>query len=201
MSEGPVVSEGPVDGRRERGAASRHRILTAASIVIVDDGVAGLTHRAVAERAGVPLARVSYHFPTVEDLMIAATSRYLDDFDAQLTRMASAAIADGQPLVEACTDFLEELVGAGAPEFLAMVEVRLALHRRGRIVDDRHVLGVVGSFGVTEEVAGSVVASLFGFAVLAATTDASVPRSLIRSHVGGVLAGRETELRHTEATR
>ena len=187
-----------VDGRRERGAASRHRILAAASVVIVESGVGGLTHRAVAERADVPLARVSYHFPTVEDLMVAATSRYLDDFDERLSRMASAAVADGRPLVEACTDFLEELVGVGAPEFLAMVEIRLALHRRGRVVDDQHVLGVVQSFGVADEVAGSVVASLFGFAVLAATAATAVPRPLIRSHVRAVLAGRESELANAE---
>ena len=190
-----------VDGRRERGAASRQQILTAASVVIVEAGVGGLTHRAVADRAGVPLARVSYHFPTVEDLMVAATSHYLDDFDERLSRMASAAVADGRPLVEACTDFLEELVGVGAPEFLATVEVRLALHRRGRVVDDQHVLGVVRSFGVTDETAGSVVASLFGFAVLAATTDVAVPRSLIRSHVGAVLGGTHSPSGLTEAGR
>ena len=192
-----VVAE--VDGRRERGTVSRQRILAAASDVIVEAGVGGLTHRAVAERADVPLARVSYHFPTVEDLMVAATSRYLDDFDERLSRMASAAVADGQPLVEACTDFLEELVGVAAPEFLAMVEIRLALHRRGRVVDGEHVLGVVQSFGVADEVAGSVVASLFGFAVLAATTATAVPRSLIRSHVSGVLEGRPSRSGQGEA--
>ncbi|HKY14302.1 MAG TPA: TetR family transcriptional regulator [Microthrixaceae bacterium] len=190
-----------VDGRRERGVASRHRILTAASVVIVETGVGGLTHRAVAEHAGVPLARVSYHFPTVEDLMVAATSRYLDDFDERLTRMASAAVADGRPLIDACTDFLEELVGLGAREFLAMVEVRLALHRRGRVADDQHVLRVVRSFGVTDEIAGSVVASLFGFAVLAATTDTVIPRALIRTHVGAVLEGRASDLVPKEAER
>src|SRR5262245_3905943 len=136
-----------VDGRLERGAASRHLILTAASSVIVETGVGGLTHRAVAERAGVPLARVSYHYPTLEDLMVAATSHYLDGFDDRLSRMASTAIAHERPIVDACTDFLDDLLRTGADEFLAMVEVRLALHRRGRVVDDRHVLGVIGSFG------------------------------------------------------
>ena len=97
----------PLDGRRVRGAESRRTILAAASAVIVEDGVGGLSHRVVAERAGVPLARVGYHFPTVDDLMIAATARYLDEFDERLASMAASAVASGRPLAEACADVLE----------------------------------------------------------------------------------------------
>ncbi len=178
-----------VDGRRERGEASRRAILAAASAVIVDVGVGGLSHRAVAERAGVPLARVSYHFPTVDDLMAAATANYMDDFDRRLADMAAVTIAQGRDLLDACTSFLEELVGPGAAEFLAVVEIRLALHRRSKVVDDRHVIGVLCSFGLEEDVAGSVLSSLFGFAVLVATTDAPVTRDQIRTHVRAVLGG------------
>lgn len=177
------------DGRRRRGEASRRSILDAATTVIVRDGVDGLTHRAVAEEAGVPLARVSYHFPTIEDLMVSATARYLEDFDERLASMATEAVATGASMVEACTDFLAELIGPGAQEFLAVVEVRLALHRRGRVVDDRRVLDVIRSFGASEDRVGAIVASLFGFAVLAATTDNPVPRDLIRAHVRGLLDG------------
>ncbi len=174
------------DGRRQRGAASRRVILDAASQLITREGVGGLTHRAVAEQAGVPLARVGYHFPTIDDLMVAATARYLELFDERLAAMAAAAVRDGRPMVEACTDFMAELIGDGAQEFLAVVEVRLALHRRGRVVDDDRVLEVVRGFGAAEEQVGSIVASLFGFAVLAATTDAPVPRELVRAHVQAV---------------
>ncbi|UDY35021.1 TetR/AcrR family transcriptional regulator [Dermatobacter hominis] len=183
------MSERMVDGRRERGEASRRAILAAASSVIVDAGVGGLTYRAVAERAGVPLARVSYHFPTVDDLLVAATAHYMDDFDRRLADMGAVTIAQGRDLLEACTSFLEELVGPGAAEFLAVVEIRLALHRRGRVVDDRHVIGVLCSFGLDEDAAGSVLSSLFGFAVLVATTDATVTRDQIRTHVRAVLDG------------
>jgi AcrR family transcriptional regulator len=177
------------DGRRQRGAASRRVILDAASQLITRDGVGGLTHRAVAEQAGVPLARVGYHFPTIDDLMVAATARYLEQFDERLATMAASAVREGRPMVEACTDFLCELIGDGAQEFLAVVEVRLALHRRGRVVDDDRVLEVVRGFGASEAQVGSIVASLFGFAVLAATTDAPVPRELVRAHVHAVFAG------------
>lgn len=178
-----------VDGRRQRGAASRNRILEAASGVIVEVGVGGLTHRAVAERAGVPLARVSYHYPTVDDLLGAATTHYLEHFDRRLTQMATAAVAEQRPMLEACTDFLWELVGPGAADFLAVVEIRLALHRRGRVGDDQHVVGVLRTFGVDDAVAGSIVASLFGFAVLAATTSVAVTRDQARAHVRATLVG------------
>lgn len=180
-----------VDGRRERGEASRRAILAAASAIIVDSGVAGLTHRAVAERAGVSLARVSYHFPTVDDLLVAATTHYLDDFDRRLANMAATTVALGRDVLDACTDFLLELTGPGAPEFLAVLEIRLALHRRGKVADDSHVVGVLRSLGLDQDVAHSVLSSLFGFAVLVATTDAEVSREQVRTHVRAVLAGND----------
>lgn len=84
----------------------------------------------------MPLARVSHHFPKVDDLLVAATFRYLEEFDAGLRIMA----AEGGSIVDACTDHLMELLGARSDEFLAMVGVRLALHRRGRAVDDLEVV-------------------------------------------------------------
>jgi AcrR family transcriptional regulator len=179
MSVSPPVT----DGRRRRGDASRRVLLDAASRVIVEDGVGALTHRAVAEAAGVSLARVSYHFPKVEDLMVAATSRYLDEFDERLRAMAASARSSRRSMVEACTDFVLELVTVGSREFLAMVEVRMALHQRGATVDGSAVLGVIESFGADARRAGSITAALFGFAVLAATAPAPATRTQVRTYV------------------
>jgi AcrR family transcriptional regulator len=179
------------DGRRLRGAASREAILDAASQVILRDGVASLTHRAVAESAGVPLARVSYHYPRVEDLMVAASLRYLAVFDERLGLVAADALAGRRSVVEATTDFLFDLVTAQSAEFLAMVEVRLALQRRGHAVDGDGVVDVIGAFGVDTPHAISIVAAMFGFAVLAATSPRRVTRDDVRSHVRTILeAGR-----------
>lgn len=175
------------DGRRQRGDASRRAILDAASQVIVDDGVAALTYRAVASAAGVPLARVAYHFPTVEDLMVAAATRFLDAFDDRLRVSAESTLVDGRSMVEACTDFLYELVTMRSREFLGMVEVRLALHRRGRSVDDVGVVEVIRSFGADESRAMSVVAAMFGFAVLAASGPDAVTRAQVRTYVRSIL--------------
>jgi AcrR family transcriptional regulator len=184
-----VDTTGSTDGRRQRGDTSRRAILAAASQVIVDDGVDALTHRSVAEAAGVPLARVSYHYPKVEDLMVAAAMQYLEGFDARLATLAESARAGRRSLVEACTDFLLELVTVRSSEFLGMVEVRLALHRRGRTVDDVGVVGVIRSFGADEQRSLAIVAAMFGFAVLAATAPDPVTRSQVRTYVRSILGG------------
>src|SRR5262245_51301696 len=111
----------PTDGRRLRGDASRRAILEAAMEVIVDDGVGALTHRAVAEAAGVPLARVSYHFPRIEDLMVASALQYLAAFDDRLRALADGARSGRRSMVDACTDFLVDLVTDRSREFLGMV--------------------------------------------------------------------------------
>lgn len=49
--------------------ARRERIAEAARVVLAQRGVEGITHRAVAEEAGVPLGSTTYHFATLDDLL------------------------------------------------------------------------------------------------------------------------------------
>jgi DNA-binding transcriptional regulator YbjK len=59
--------------RRQRGERRRREILEAALRVIGRDGVAGLTHRAVADEAGVSLAATTYYFASKADLLREAS--------------------------------------------------------------------------------------------------------------------------------
>ena len=52
-----------------RGAARREAILRATLALIGERGPDAVTHRAVAERAGVPLASTTYWFESKEDLL------------------------------------------------------------------------------------------------------------------------------------
>ena len=189
---GAASSEPTPDGRRQRGDASRQGILDAATTLIGADGVGALTHRSVARAAGVPLARVSYHYPRVDDLLVAAATQYLRTFDEHLRSMAEGARAGERSIVEVCTDVLHELVTDGAGEFLGMVEVRLALARRGRTIDDPDtgIVSVIRSFGADQAWAMSIAAAMFGFAVLAASEPAAVDREQVRAHVEATLGGR-----------
>ena len=195
MSAGVIQAAEPTDrvetdGRRRRGDASRRAILAAATAVIAAEGPSALTHRAVATEAGVPPGRVAYHFPTVDELLHAAATQYLDEFDRRLRRTAERAATSRRSLIEVCTDLLWDLITDGSAAFLAMVEVRLALHRRGTAIDGERVVGVVEAFGADGEQAASVVASLFGFAVLAATEPSPPSRTQVRRHVAAVLEGQ-----------
>jgi DNA-binding transcriptional regulator YbjK len=61
--------------RRTRGPndpGRRDRIAAAAIEVVAEHGVPGLTHRAVAAAAGVPVGSTTYHFATLDDLLSVA---------------------------------------------------------------------------------------------------------------------------------
>src|SRR2546423_6510540 len=111
------------DGRRAGGAASRQAIVEAAGRVVVADGLAAVTHRAVAREAGVPLARTTYHFPTIESLLRAVQHHLRQGFDARLLAFIRAAEGREASVVDASCDFLEDLLGSRRGEVLAAVEL------------------------------------------------------------------------------
>lgn len=65
-----MTSSGPRGNAR--GDARREVLRAAAAQVLVEQGFAGLTHRAVAERGGVPLASTTYYFASADDLAVQA---------------------------------------------------------------------------------------------------------------------------------
>ena len=95
----------------ERGNV-RDDLIEAAEEVLRDGGFAGLSTRRVADRAGVPLSQIHYHFGSKRKLVLGV-------LDAQnrrlLTRQADLSSSD-QPLwrrwEQAC-DYLEEDLASG----------------------------------------------------------------------------------------
>ena len=57
------------DGRLVRGRRRRDELVVAALRVLARDGVAGVSHRAVAAEAGVPKSAVGYHFADLDALL------------------------------------------------------------------------------------------------------------------------------------
>ena len=168
------------DGRRARGAASRQAIVEAAGRVVVADGLAAVTHRAVAEEAGVPLARTTYHFPTVDVLLRAVQRHLTEDFTAAQGRHAS--------IVDACCDFLEELLGPRRGEFLAAVELGVAAARRPELLSVGSLsaagaIPIIKAFGADEDRARATFAAVYGFAVIAATQPNPISAAEIRHFV------------------
>ena len=100
------------DGRAIRGQETRDRIVAAAREVLVEHGHAATSTRAVAERAGVRLSLVHYHFGGRHGLLLEVLERETDQL---LARQRELFAAPG-PLAEkwrvAC-DLLDEDVRSG----------------------------------------------------------------------------------------
>lgn len=58
----------------------RERLVDAAVRVVAERGLAGLSHRMVAAAADVPLGSTTYHFKTLDDLLVAAFRRAGENF-------------------------------------------------------------------------------------------------------------------------
>jgi len=100
--------------KRSDGIKTKEKILDAALSVAADKGLKGLTHREIANRAGVSLALTTYHFDSITDLAIQAykkfqgitasyTSSSMTNAFAlvdQYSRLTSASHADREILVD-----------------------------------------------------------------------------------------------------
>jgi AcrR family transcriptional regulator len=62
--------ERAIDGRVSRGAETRQRIVEAVWSIIAERGLAGLTTRGVAARAGISHGMCHYHFETKDEMVV-----------------------------------------------------------------------------------------------------------------------------------
>ena len=179
---------------QQRLAALQH----AAADVLVEQGWAALTHRALAARAGVGLGSTTYYFPSAEQLLVAAATQLAEQhlaasraLLAQVSdqrRSASGAarlVADlvlgADATTTELTAFYERYVRAGqTPELRALVIrwntelrslVQQGLDRSGHRVDDRQ--------------ARLLIAALDGLVVSALAEDDADP---VASAVRGITA-------------
>ena len=85
--------------RQARGELRRQVILTAALEVIAERGVSATTHRAVAERADVPVAATTYYFESLDELLDEALLLFVREEAERLT--ALSARLEGEQLAPA----------------------------------------------------------------------------------------------------
>jgi DNA-binding transcriptional regulator YbjK len=134
-----------------RGAEERRqRIIRAAHELIPAVGVQGLTHRLIADRAGVPLGSTTYYFATLAELVDAAltnatdvTTACLRDWGERLQASADVPVTLAE-LVEEWVEDRDQLVtwnelyaAAGhRPDLLTAYAVdRQAAHDTAAFVD------------------------------------------------------------------
>ncbi|MDT7787280.1 MAG: hypothetical protein QOF58_5699 [Pseudonocardiales bacterium] len=92
-----------------KGERRRQALVEAASELLVEGGFDAVRHRAVAERAGLPLASTTYYFDSLDELITAAVEFHgraeLASCRARLTEL-SPGLTDDDVLVELILDLL-----------------------------------------------------------------------------------------------
>jgi DNA-binding transcriptional regulator YbjK len=121
-----------VDGRRRRGEQRRSELLRATLTVIERDGVAGVSHRAVAASADVSVASITYHFPTLDDLLIGALAWAAEDLAAELHERGSEL---GARPADELARLIEHNVVRRRGRTLALYELYLYAARRPELRD------------------------------------------------------------------
>ncbi|WP_308797833.1 TetR/AcrR family transcriptional regulator [Agromyces silvae] len=121
-----AVADGPEDGRRLRGEKRRSAIIDATLAVITRDGAAGVTHRTVAQQAGMTTSLSTYYFATLDDLLVAALTSVADAYTA---RIRAIVVGGGDPLT-GLAELIAETAGTGRDRALAERELATLAARR-----------------------------------------------------------------------
>lgn len=145
-----MTTPSPHRPQQARSRVRRELLLHAAAELLAEGGVKAVTHRSVAERAGVPLASTTYYFKSIDELMSEAlrrtTERRVDQLDAFVAAPPQAPVPPG----DLGRRFLSAVITRPAPELLAQLEVYLEAARNpdmrptARASIDRDRAGLVG---------------------------------------------------------
>jgi DNA-binding transcriptional regulator YbjK len=107
----------------EKGERRRAALVAAAAELLATGGFDAVRHRAVAERAGLPLASTTYYFASLDDLVVAAVERRGRDELAEVRAELDALPADAG--VEAVVELvLDQLLGRESRRSLEAVLLR-----------------------------------------------------------------------------
>jgi len=111
------------------------RISRAALEVVGERGVEGLTHRAVAAAAGVPLGSTTYHFKDLDDLLVAAIVEAKRATDAELFAWNDALHRDGGELPTALASYVLDMLVHHWGRTVVEIELYMAALRRPRLLE------------------------------------------------------------------
>lgn len=113
-----------VDGRLARGERRRAQLIDATLTLIERDGVAAVSHRAVARIAGVSPSAALHHFATLDDLLVAALVSANDESIAALQRVED---------VDRLADYVVDEITTHRARYVALYELYLLAARRSAL--------------------------------------------------------------------
>jgi len=162
--------------RQDRSRRRREALLRATIELLGEMGAKSVTHRAVAERAGLPLASTTYYFDSVQQLIEEALKLHVAERVAELQALAVAVSAGGASAEGIAGRLAEVLVARPAAVLVAQYQMYLEAARNPALQPavgealaafERLTGAVLGALGAREpeQAAGAFVALLDGFAL------------------------------------
>ncbi|MEU7032168.1 TetR family transcriptional regulator [Streptomyces sp. NPDC046237] len=118
---------------RRHDPERRQRIVDAALRVVGARGIAGLSHRTVAAEADVPLGSTTYHFASLDELLVAALRQASEGFGRQLREsraLAGPGTDSDTDLATALARLMGEWIGGARTGVELEYELYLAALRR-----------------------------------------------------------------------
>jgi DNA-binding transcriptional regulator YbjK len=142
--------------RQDRSRRRREALLRATIELLGETGAKSVTHRAVADRAGVPLASTTYYFRSVRELVEEALKLHVSERVAQLQGMAAAALGTpGASASDIAGRLAEVLVAAPTPILVAQYQMYLDAGRNPALQP-----AVAEALSAFEGLAASMLAAL-----------------------------------------
>jgi DNA-binding transcriptional regulator YbjK len=158
-----------------RGAARREALLDAVLRIVAEVGADAVTHRRVADEAGLPLASTTYYFESKEHLLTAALERAAERDTARLHAFLADApeeLADPLGLaIDAILDPVDEMPPGCRSSLVATYSLMLEAARRPalRAVNRRWTDAYLDALSRLLELAGSAKPRADAALLLAAT--------------------------------
>ena len=97
-----------------KGERRRYALVSAAADLLCEGGFDAVRHRAVARRAGLPLASTTYYFSSLDDLVERAVE-YVGNREAQVLDTRVAALSRRRRGAESTADVLVDLLVGDGP--------------------------------------------------------------------------------------
>lgn len=186
-----------------KGVRRQYALVTAAAELLCEGGFEAVRHRAVARRAGLPLAATTYYFSSLDDLIVKAVE-HVGALEAQQLRERVAGLSRRRRAAEATVDVLVDLLVGDDPspgdepgsqvneKLISRYERYIACARQPalrevqrRILQQRTdaVVKVVERSGrsVRAELVPALVCAVDGAVVAALVDDGDGPRSAARA--------------------
>lgn len=179
-----------------KGERRRYALVSAAADLLCEGGFDAVRHRAVARRAGLPLASTTYYFSSLDDLIVKAVE-YEGIREAERLRQRVAALSRRRRGAESTADVLVDLLlgnpgDRGSEELISRYERYIACARQPALRDVQRrilrqrtdaVVEVMERSGrrVRAELLTALVCAVDGAVVAALVGDGDGPRATARA--------------------